>query len=101
MRLIGYVWAFPMTVVGLLLALVVILSGGTVRLRAGVVEAAGGLIGRLLHGNRIGRGGAAMALGHVILARDSECLERSLAHELYHVRQFERWGPLLLPVYWL
>ena len=41
-----------------------------------------------------------MALGHVILARDADCLERSRAHELFHVRQFEWWGPLLLPAYW-
>ena len=101
MRWIGYVWAFPVTAVGLCLALVAVVSGGTLHLRDGVVEVAGGLVGFLLRGNRRLRGGAAMCLGHVILARDAECLERSRSHELYHVRQFERWGPLLLPVYWL
>jgi hypothetical protein len=40
-----------------------------------------------------------MALGHVILARDKACLERSNRHERVHVRQFERWGVFLLPVY--
>ena len=95
MRLIGYIWALPVTGVGLLLALVAAVSGGSVRMRGGVVEASGGLLGRFL------RGGAAMALGHVILARDAACLARSRSHELYHVRQFERWGPLLMPTYWL
>jgi hypothetical protein len=101
MRPISYLWAFPVTAVGLLLALVAVLSGGSIRLRDGVAEVSGGLVGRLLRGNRFWRGGAAMTLGHVILARDGECLERSRAHEVCHVRQFERWGPLLLPVYWL
>ena len=90
MRWIGYVWAFPVTAVGLCLALVAVVSGGTLHLRDGVVEVAGGLVGFLLRGNRHLRGGAAMCLGHVILARDAECLERSRRHELHHVRQFER-----------
>jgi hypothetical protein len=42
-----------------------------------------------------------MTLGHVILARDADCLARSRLHEMGHVRQFERWGPFFLPVYWL
>jgi hypothetical protein len=100
MRVVGYLWAFPVTLLGLLLALLAAMSGGSVRLRAGVVEACGGLVGRLLGGSWFHSGGAAMALGHVVLARDAECLARSRAHELAHVRQFERWGPLLLPVYW-
>lgn len=101
MRLFGYLWAFPMTAVGLVLALLALLSGGSVRLRDGTIEAAGGLVGRLLRGNRLWQGGAAMALGHVILARNPECLEESRSHEMCHVRQFELWGPLLLPLYWL
>jgi hypothetical protein len=101
MRLFGYLWALPVTVVGLLLALLAVLSGGSVHLRGGVVEAQGGLVKRLLRGGRSWSGGAAMALGHVILARDADCLARSRAHELAHVRQYERWGPLLLPAAWL
>jgi hypothetical protein len=93
-RAVAYLWALPNTVVGLLLAMVAIVTGGSVELRQGVVEARGGLLRRIL------RGGAATALGHVILARNAECLERSRSHELTHVRQFERWGPLLLPAYW-
>lgn len=101
MRLIGYIWASPVTAVGLLLALVAVLSGGSARSNNGVVEVAGGLVGLLLRGNRLWRGGAAMCLGHVILARNAECLEQSRSHEMCHVQQFEHWGPLLLPVYGL
>jgi hypothetical protein len=100
MRFVAYLWAFPVTVVGLLLALLAVVTGGSVRLRGGVIEVWGGSVHRLLRGGWFWHGGAAMALGHVILARDAGCLARSRAHELAHVRQFECWGPLLLPVYW-
>ena len=40
-----------------------------------------------------------MTLGHVILGRDQACLDRSRNHEHVHVRQYERWGPLMLPLY--
>lgn len=101
MRVIGYLWALPITLLGLPLAILASLSGGSVQLQDGVVEAWGGLVGKLLRGGRFYKGGAAMTLGHVVLARDADCLVSSRAHELVHVRQFERWGPLLLPVYWL
>jgi hypothetical protein len=40
-----------------------------------------------------------MTLGHVILARDQDCLDTSRDHEHVHVRQYERWGPLMIPLY--
>lgn len=100
MKLVGYLWALPVTLLGLLLALLAVCTGGAASVCDGVVEAHGGLVGVLLRGGRLWRGGAAMALGHVVLARDADCLKRSRAHETAHVRQFERWGPLLLPAYW-
>ena len=42
-----------------------------------------------------------MTLGHVILGQNAQCLERSRRHEQVHVRQYERWGPLFLPAYFL
>ena len=101
MRWVGYLWASPVTAVGLVLAALAALTGGKVRTRGGVVEVHGGWERWLLTGNRLWTGGAAMTLGHVILARDEACLDRSRPHELGHVRQFERWGPFLLPAYWL
>ncbi len=41
----------------------------------------------------------AMTLGHVILGRDLACLNECRNHEMVHVRQAERWGPLFLPAY--
>ena len=40
----------------------------------------------------------AITLGHVVLAVD-EFDDRTQRHELEHVRQYERWGPLLVPAY--
>jgi hypothetical protein len=101
LRLLGYMWASPVTTAGLVLAVLAAVSGGRVRVRGGVVEVSGGCVRRLLQGFWLFRGGAAMTLGHVILARDPQCLERSRSHELAHIRRYERWGPLLLPVSWL
>ncbi len=100
-RLLRYLWPAPVTAAGLALAGAAALTGGRVEVRDGVVEACGGCLSRLLRGGPLWRGGAAMTLGHVILARDAACLDRSRAHELHHVRQFEQWGPLLLPAFWL
>jgi hypothetical protein len=100
LKSIGYLWAFPVTTVGLLLAAAARLTGGSVGLHHGVIEAHGGLVAWLLRGGRLRQGGAAMTLGHVILARDANCLEASREHERHHVRQFECWGPLLPPLYW-
>ena len=46
-----------------------------------------------------GREFAALALGHVVLSRSAPLLDEVRAHELVHVRQAERWGPLFLPAY--
>ena len=100
MKLLGYLWASPVTLVGLVFALLAAVTGGVVQLRSGIVEVSGGLVGQLLRGCRLYRGGAAITIGHVVLARDAECLERSRSHELVHVQQFERWGLFLLPAYW-
>jgi hypothetical protein len=42
-----------------------------------------------------------MTLGHVILAVDRSALNELRVHEHVHVRQYERWGPLFVPAYFL
>ena len=42
-----------------------------------------------------------MTLGHVILGRTTQDLDRCRAHEQVHVRQVELWGGLFLPAYLL
>jgi hypothetical protein len=46
------------------------------------------------------RGYCAITLGHVVLMTP-ESPPDILAHEMVHVRQGERWGPLFLPLYLL
>ena len=44
-RVLGYLWASPVTAVGLVLAALAVLSGGRAGVRGGVVEAHGGKLG--------------------------------------------------------
>jgi len=64
-----------------------------------VIEFHGGLLDRLLRRVPICGGAAAMTLGHVVIARTKGDLDRSRRHELVHVAQYERWGPLMVPAY--
>ena len=95
LRLPFYLWVLPATAVGVFIALTTVLSGGHMQVKHGILEVHGGFARWLLHR----AGGAAMTFGHVILGRDLDCLNRSRAHERVHVRQFERWGPFMLPLY--
>lgn len=99
-RAARYAWAGPNTLLGLAAALLAVTTGGRARRREGVIEAHGGLLGLLLRRAVPIPGGArALALGHVILGRTGEALRAARAHELVHVRQYERWGILFLPAY--
>lgn len=42
-----------------------------------------------------------MTLGHCVLAADRAQLVRTRNHELVHVRQYERWGPMFVPAYFV
>lgn len=83
------IWAFPGTFIGLLLA-------STFRRRvrrAGVLLAEGASWPR-----RIGWRYRAITFGRVVLCVN-EIDETTFAHELVHVRQWERWGPLFFLAY--
>jgi len=84
---------------GLMLALPALLSGATAHVTAGALEVAGGRLGRAA--SRLPRAlrFSAITFGHVILAVDHESLAPLRAHEQVHVRQYERWGPLFVPLY--
>lgn len=99
-RVLVLVWAFPVTLLGLLFVLIARVSGGEAKRVDGVLESAGGWPARLL-----GRGFpfsgpvAALTLGHVVIGASAASLESTRAHERVHVRQFERWGALMLVLY--
>jgi hypothetical protein len=97
---LGYAWALPTTCLGLIFVLIAWLDRGHVTLVQGVVEVHSPLLTRLLdRGLPWVRGIAALTLGHVILGRDGDCLNRSRPHEHVHVRQCEYWGPFFIPAY--
>jgi hypothetical protein len=94
-----YLWASPNTLLGLGIAVAGRASGGNWHITRGCLEAHGGVVTWWLrHGFLFGPA-AAMCLGHVILGRDQACLDHSRDHEHVHVRQYERWGPFMLPLY--
>ncbi len=98
-QLSHYLWAFPATLLGLVFVPLAWLSGGTVRPVQGVLEIQGGFAAVFLRKLPVFGPAAAMTLGHVIIACDQDCLDRNRRHEHVHVRQYERWGPLMLPLY--
>ncbi len=92
---LAYVWVAPVTLFGLVLALIAYWLGASVKRRFGVLEVAGNTRTPLLRylSNQFG----AITLGHVILGRNHGTLTRWRSHEHVHVRQYERWG-ILFPV---
>lgn len=91
------IWAAPATLMGLALSLPALALGARARMVEGVLEIAGGHLGRLAAGRRLRF--CAITFGHVILAVDHATLARLRAHEHVHVRQYERWGALFFPLY--
>jgi len=100
LRVLLYLWPFPVTLLGLLVALIVRSSGGKLQRVNGVLESAGGWPARVLrHGFPFSGAVAAITLGHVVVGVSLDALTATRAHERAHVRQFERWGVLLLVLY--
>ncbi len=100
LRPLAYLWAGPATLVGLVILVLASVSGGRARRVQGVLEVHGGLVRWLLtRWVPIAGGASAITLGHVVVGRDAECLARCRDHEQVHVRQYERWGPLMIPAY--
>ena len=100
--LLGIVWALPLTMAGLLLALPVMMWRGQVDLvhspGAPALLFSGPLADYLLERHPFGAM-CAMAIGHVVIAERSSLTRRILTHELAHVRQAACWGVLFPVVY--
>jgi hypothetical protein len=94
-RIVLLLWVAPCSLVGLALATLVRLMGGQWRMGHGTLQAA------LPDGSWMARRSPfhAITLGHVIVAVDEAALVGSLAHELVHVRQYERWGVVFFLAY--
>ena len=97
-RPLFYVWALPVTALGLVFVLPTLLTGGRVRVERGALEVYGGFA-RFFLRNCLLIHASAMCLGHVILAQDRDSIDHCRDHEHVHVRQCERWGLLIVPAY--
>lgn len=100
--LFGVVWALPLTLFGVILSLPIWILRGRIDIVTGSVPALlvrGPLADRLLARHPFGPM-TAMAIGHIIIARQPPPTAGTLAHELEHVRQAARWG-LAFPLIYL
>lgn len=93
-RFAAYLWASPYTLAGLMIG---VMLGGRCRWVSGVVEIHGRGVTWLLE--HLPVSAAAMTMGHTVLGRSIQALDRTRRHERVHVRQFERWGPFMGPAY--
>lgn len=104
-RLAGIIWALPLSLAGLLLALPVLATGGTLQrvpARQFGVPAllVRGRVGDFLLAHHPFGAMHAMAIGHIVIADRTAHSRRLLAHELAHVAQAARWG-ILFPLAYL
>jgi hypothetical protein len=93
MRLLRYVWALPNTVLGLVLGL---LSFRIPRVDEGIIVFEGRPLGFLWIIARMRREG--VTFGHVVLTA-APLRGAVRRHELEHVWQYERFGPVYIPAY--
>ena len=101
-RGLKYVWAFPNTLIGLVLLPAAVGSRSGMQTVDGVLEIHGPVIDWLLqHAVPLRGGAAAITFGHIVAGRDLETLDWTRAHERVHVRQCEVWGPAFIPAYLL
>ncbi len=97
-RLALIVWVSPGTLLGLLAGMLGLATGGRARRVGPILEFHGGAVTWMLkHCFLVSA--AAMTLGHVVLGQTADDLDACREHELVHVRQYERWGPLFIPAY--
>lgn len=93
LRFLGWLWALPTTLLGLLLGLLSFQMPrrlGSLILFDGKRRGVTALLARMHR--------TAMTLGFVILG-NRPVEGRLLAHERHHVRQSMWWGPFFVPVY--
>ena len=100
----GILWALPLTLFGLLLSLPVLCARGSLTAlpltpvgngrQAVTALLVRGRLGDFLLARHPFGAMHAMAIGHIVIADRSATSRRLLVHELTHVAQAARWGPL-------
>lgn len=100
MKIIRYIWAMPNTLLGLIFVPLALFTKGRMEIVDGVLEIHGGIVSWILNRCIPSRGYVgALTLGHVVLGYNEEFLNVYRRHEHAHVRQYEMFGPLFIPVY--
>lgn len=100
-NLFKFVWASPYSLLGLFLGGLGVCTGGHVQRRGRILEFYGGFVSWLIDHFPDGEFVLAFTLGHTVLGKTESSLDISRKHEMVHVRQFEKWGPLMGPLYLL
>lgn len=101
LKILLITWASPYSLIGLVIGFLGLMTGGRGRARDGALEFYGGITAWLVRHLPTGEYTLGMTLGHVIIGQTAQGLEICAYHERVHVRQFERWGPLMGPAYLL
>ena len=99
--ILAIIWTSPWTLFGLAIGALGLASGGRVQRVGRVIEFYGGFVTWYLEFFPLVAGSAAVTFGHTVLGRSRSDLDACREHELVHVRQYERWGPFLVPAYLL
>jgi hypothetical protein len=92
-------WASPWSIWALALGIVGLLTGGRVQWSGEILEFWGGFLPLFLKYFPFVAGSPVATFGHVVLGRSKRHLEACRPHQLIHVKQYERWGPLFVPAY--
>ena len=90
-------WASPTTIIATAIGVLGLPFGTKFRRQGRTLEIYGGVVEWLLSKTPVDA--LAMTLGHVIWRQNSASLDFCREHELIHVRQYERWGPFFIPLY--
>jgi len=96
---LGVLWASPWTAFGLLLGVIGLLLGGKAARKGRTLVFWGAGLSWVFRHLPVLTHARAVTFGHVVLARSRRQLEAHWEHEFVHVRQYERWGPLMVPAY--
>jgi hypothetical protein len=92
-------WASTWSIWGLAIGILGLLTGGRVRRRGPILEFWGGFLPLFLKYFPFIAGSPVATFGHVVLGRNERYLDACRPHQLVHVKQYERWGPLFVPTY--
>ena len=92
-------WAVPWSLWGAGIGVLGLLTGGGVRRCGRIVEFWGGLLPLFLRYFPFIAGSPVATFGHVVVGRSQLHLDACRPHQMIHVRQYEYWGPLFVPIY--